>query len=138
MIITISNISVGNQLPNLASIIVSLQAIIHQLLTYVASSTLINYHCKQHQPCYSSLYLYRPQFYIFSTQTIVHKRFCSTFKQRIAIRMCMRTHGRHMMVTETSKTINFQSCFFHNTFLYWLTTLLVAIISLYWQVFSGR
>ena len=35
--------------------------------------------------------------------------------------MRMYTHGRHMMVTETSKTTNFQACLFYNTFLYWPT-----------------
>ena len=37
----------------------------------------------------------------------------------------MCTCGRHRMVTETSKTTNFQAHFFYNTFLYWLANLLI-------------
>ena len=44
--------------------------------------------------------------------------FCSTFKQRISIRMRNCTHGSHRMVKETNETINFQACFFFNLFYY--------------------
>ena len=59
---------------------------------------------------------------------------CSTFGQRIAIRMRMRTCGCHTMVTETSKRTNFRICFY-NMFLYWLTSLLIDVTFLYWQAF---
>ena len=36
--------------------------------------------------------------------------------------MRMRTHGCHRIVTEISKTANFQARFFYNMFLYWLAT----------------
>ena len=47
----------------------------------------------------------------------------------------MRTRDHHRMVTETSKATNFQARFFYNTFLYWLTNLLINNNFLYWQVF---
>ena len=40
-------------------------------------------------------------------------------------------------VTETSKTTNLQACFFYNTFLYWLTSLLIIITFLYQQDFQA-
>ena len=52
--------------------------------------------------------------------------------------MRTRTHGRHTMVSETSKTTSFWPCFFYNTFLYLLTNLFIDITSLYWQVFFRR
>ena len=42
---------------------------------------------------------------------MIHK---PTFKQSIAIHMCMRTRGHRMMVTETSIAINFWGCFVNN------------------------
>ena len=50
--------------------------------------------------------------------------------------MCMCTRGRHTMVTETSKTINFRVHFYYNTFIYWLANLLINITFFYWQVFQ--
>ena len=46
----------------------------------------------------------------------------------------MRTHGRHKMVTENSKTTNFRAHFLYNTSVYWLANLLIKITFLYWQV----
>ena len=48
------------------------------------------------------------------------------------MRMC--TPDCHRMVTETSKTTNFQARFL-NTFSYWLANLLINITFLYWQDF---
>ena len=48
--------------------------------------------------------------------------------------MRMRICDRHMMVTETSKTTNFQTHFFYNK----LANLLIDINFFYWQVFSGN
>ena len=39
--------------------------------------------------------------------------------------MRMHNRGRHRMVTETSKIINFQAHFFYNMFLYRLANLLI-------------
>ena len=50
----------------------------------------------------------------------------------------MYTRGRHTMVTETSKTTNFQARLFYNTILYSLANLLIDITFLYWQVFFRR
>ena len=77
----------------------------------------------------SVLYL----FYIkrCGSQTCFH----STFKQRIAICMCMHTRGHQTMVTETSKKINFWGCFVYNIVIYWIAILFIGVTFFYWQVF---
>ena len=55
---------------------------------------------------------------------MVHK---PTFKQRIAIRMRMHTRGHHMIVTETSKTMNFWSRFIYNIVMYWIAILFISV-----------
>ena len=63
--------------------------------------------------------------------------FCSTFKQRIAIHMCMRTRGRHRLVTEISKTANFRAYFFYNMFIILVSKPTHPYNFLYWQVFQA-
>ena len=43
-----------------------------------------------------------------------------------------------MMVTETSKTINFWGRFVHNMAIYWIAILFITITFFYWQVFLRR
>ena len=52
------------------------------------------------------------------------------------MRMC--THGHQMMVTETSKTINFWGRFVYNMVVYWIAILFIGIMFFYWQVFLRR
>ena len=49
--------------------------------------------------------------------------------------MRMRTRGHQMIVTETSKTINFWGRFVYNMVIYWITILFIGITFFYWQVF---
>ena len=50
----------------------------------------------------------------------------------------MRTRGHQMMVTETSKTINFWGCFAYNMVIYWIAILFIGITFFYWKVFLRR
>ena len=77
--------------------------------------------------------------YICSSSISLSLQMCFSFafKQRILIYMRIRTCGSHTMVTETSKTTNFQVCFLYNAFLYWLTNLLITITFLYQQFFQA-
>ena len=49
--------------------------------------------------------------------------------------MHMRTRGHQMMVTETSKTINFWGRFVYNMVIYWIAILFIGITFFYGQVF---
>ena len=49
--------------------------------------------------------------------------------------MHMYTRGHQMMVTETSKTINFWGRFVYNTVIYWI---FIGTTFFYWQVFLRR
>ena len=101
------------------------------------SHQYINYHTKNNLLYCYSLCLRNNAMYIFSTEsncslTSLH----STFKQRISICMCLCTHGRQMIVTETSKTTNFQACVFVTYIsLYWLTIPFISISTFfYWWI----
>ena len=76
--------------------------------------------------------------YLFYIKRWFTNLFHSTFKQRIAICMRMRTHGHQTMVTETRKTINFWGRFVYNMVIYWITILFIGITFFYWQVFLRR
>ena len=52
--------------------------------------------------------------------------------------MRMRTHSHQMMVTETSKTINFWGRFVYNMVIYWIAILFIGITFFYLQVFLRR
>ena len=54
--------------------------------------------------------------------------------------MCMHmcTCGHQMMVTETSKTINFWGRFVYNMVIYWMAVLFIDTKFFYWQVFLRR
>ena len=52
--------------------------------------------------------------------------------------MCMHTHGRQTMETETSRTTNFWACFFCNIFLYQLTIPFICTTFFYSQVYFRR
>ena len=67
------------------------------IITTSNISREINYQ-KQHSIC-------------FLHRVIVHEPvFDPFFTQRLAIRMRIRSHGRYMMVPETSQTTNFHFC----------------------------
>ena len=48
----------------------------------------------------------------------------------------MQAHDTHTMVKEICRTTSFQTHFFYNTFLYWLTNLLIAILSSIGKLFQ--
>ena len=59
----------------------------------------------------------------------------------MAIRMHMRTRGRHIMVPEISQMTNFQARFFYNTFLSSLTNLPIVVTLFYliwWKISHKR
>ena len=49
--------------------------------------------------------------------------------------MHMCTRGHQMMVTETSKMINFWGHFVYNMVIYWIAILFIGITFFYFQVF---
>ena len=49
--------------------------------------------------------------------------------------MRIRNRNHQMMVTETSKTINFWGCFLYNMVIYWIAILFIGITFFYWQDF---
>ena len=117
---------VGNLLSNH---LLFLSAITHQLLTAIASNTSIIFARKTHIT--AALCVYIVILYLFYIKWLFTNTFCSTFKQRIMIRMRMWTCGTLKTVAVTSKTTNFQARFFYSAFLYWLTSLLIVITFLY-------
>ena len=100
------------------------------------SQQYINYRCKKNHPYCYSLYLhisFISFLQLFIDLFLLHFQTKDSHTHVYAHYTC----DHHRMVTEISKTANFQACFFYNLIIYWLTNLLIHITFLYWQVFSG-
>ena len=78
-----------------------------------------------------AFYIYIVVLYLFYISHGSQTHFCFALRQGIIIQMRMQIRGTLKMVIETSKTTNFQACFFYIAFLYWLTNLLISITFLY-------